>query len=93
MMMMTRLSSMLTIRWTGSMLSGSSLELKAGRGGCERRIASLSRSGGRAPVRSRGLGLSGCGSLPGSSKTIWPRNCEATGHTRHPGSSGAAPGG
>ena len=47
----------------------------------------------RTPVTSPDLGPSGCGSLPGSSKTTWLRNCEATGPTRHPGSSGGARGG
>jgi hypothetical protein len=64
-----------------------------GRGGCEKRTGSWSGSAGRRPVRSRGLELSGCGSLPGSLSRTWRPNCVATGHTKHLGSNAVARGG
>ena len=58
------------IRWTGLTPSGSSRGRRAGRGGCAKRAASWTRSGGRPPGRSRGRGPSVCGWRRGGWRTI-----------------------
>ena len=46
--------------------------------GCGKRTATSRPNAGRPRSRSRVLGLSGCGSAPGSWKTSWTRNAAAT---------------
>ncbi len=52
-------SSLRASRWTGLTLSGSSPGRRAGWGGCAKRAASRTGSGGRPPRRSHARGLSG----------------------------------
>ena len=61
---------------------------RAGRGGCGKLTVSWSRSAGRRPGRSRGLGRSGCVWPRGSSRRTWRPNRAAIGRMRPRGSSG-----